>query len=124
MQPHLNVEGKRLIDGFFHGIAEVRRFAQAGNIDGLISNFRDYGVPGLKTLSTIAPQRFRNAIDECVTNCERVLDQLRQLTPGNKADEFKAGSICCHVLDRNAIIIDYAIYGTYGWARKFDFDQF
>lgn len=122
MQPHLNVEGKRLIDGFFHGIADVRRFAQAGNIKGLIANFTDYGVPGLKTLSTLAPERFRNAIEECVTNCERVLDKLRRLKSGKEADKFKAGSISCHVLDRNAIIINNAIYGTYGQGRKFDFD--
>lgn len=116
------MEGKRLVDGFFYGIAEVRLFAQVGNIKGLIANFAGYGVPGLKTLSTLAPQRFRNAIDECITNCERVLDKLRRLEPGKKTDEFKAGSLSCHVLDKNAILINSAVYGTYGQARKFDFD--
>lgn len=105
LEPHLNIEGKKLNNQFVVGIGEVKQFAEAGNIDGLIANIAHFGVPRLRKFITIVPQRHRSAIGACIRNCERAVIQLRRLKSGNKADQLEASRLSCNLLDRNAITI-------------------
>lgn len=112
--PHLNNDGKKIINGFFQGISQLRGYVYSGNIPGQIENIGGIGVPGLKKLESLVPCPLNQVIGEFIGDCEFVVNQHRTLTPDNKVDQHLGAISTCTLLREYSNKIDLVCPIAYG----------
>lgn len=113
LAPHVNSEGKSILEETYGAINRVKHCLAIGDIVCVSQTFQDRGIPGLRRMSSLVPDPLGHTLYILSIQDQLVVDQLNLLIPGNAIDQDQATEIVCNILSYKSKKINEGINLTF-----------